>query len=192
MNLLTNEDYARAADALNCDVPAIKAVTMVESRGTGFLPDGRLKILFEAHIFSARTKHKYDATHPGISSPHWNKSLYRNSDGEHSRLYEAQQLDPVAAWESASWGKFQIMGFNFKECGFKSARDMIDYMHESEGHQLDCFVAFVKHTPAMMLALQAHDWATLAKLYNGPAYEENHYVEKIESAYKQEVECGRK
>ena len=188
--LLQTEDYARAADSLDCDVPAIKAVAEVESRGAGFLPDGRLKILFEAHIFSARTKGKYDTVHPNISSKTWNRALYKGGEAEHDRLYEAQQLDPVAAWCSASWGKFQIMGFNYAPCGFKSARDMIDYMHVSEGNQLDCFVAFIKSNPKMHKALQDHDWDVFKTLYNGPGA--NGYAQKIKNAYDLEVKCGQR
>ncbi len=190
MNLLIAEDYARAADALECDVPAIKAVAVVESRGCGFLPDGRLKILFEAHIFSGKTNHKYDDTHPNISSRTWDHLLYKGDASEHDRLYEAQQLDHVAAWESASWGKFQIMGFNYLACGFKSAREMIDYMHQSEGCQLDCFVSFVKHSQPMLKALRDHDWQVFACMYNGPDYKQNKYDERIKTAYESEAECG--
>jgi two-component sensor histidine kinase len=51
MQALTEEDYKRAARRLGCSVAAIKAVAEVEAPGSGFLPDGRPKILFERHIF---------------------------------------------------------------------------------------------------------------------------------------------
>jgi hypothetical protein len=38
---LRDVDFADAADALKCDVAAIRAVYEVESRGQGFGPDGR-------------------------------------------------------------------------------------------------------------------------------------------------------
>ena len=79
---LSEADYAAAARLLRVDVASIKAVAEVEARGSGFLPSGRAKILFEAHVFSARTGHRYDTSHPGISSPRWNRALY-GAGGEH-------------------------------------------------------------------------------------------------------------
>ena len=35
----------------------------------------------------------------------------------------------------------------------------------------------------MHLALQKQDWATFAKLYNGPAYKKNNYDSKLANAY---------
>src|SRR6185436_13915177 len=66
--LLNEGDYQQAADLLKCDIAAIKAVAEVESRGAGFLPDGRPKILFERHKFRSFTGGKYDATNPDISN----------------------------------------------------------------------------------------------------------------------------
>src|SRR5690606_9124422 len=43
--LLKNSDMERVANTLNVEVAAMKAVYEVESRGKGFLPDGRPKIL---------------------------------------------------------------------------------------------------------------------------------------------------
>ena len=49
---LDEDDIAEAAKKLDCEVAAVRAVVDVESRG-GFLADGRPKILFERHYFSA-------------------------------------------------------------------------------------------------------------------------------------------
>ena len=101
--LLTEQNFKDAATGLDIEVAAIKAVAEVESRGDGFLPDGRPKILFEAHIFSKYTGHKYDASHPHISAPKWDKSLYKGGEKEYDRLEEAKTLDIVAALKSAIW-----------------------------------------------------------------------------------------
>ena len=52
---LTEADYAAAAGRLGCSVAAIKAVAKVESKGSGFLPSGEPRILFERHVF----RHRY-------------------------------------------------------------------------------------------------------------------------------------
>ncbi|NVH65249.1 DUF3380 domain-containing protein, partial [Burkholderia pseudomallei] len=44
---LTDGDLVRAADTLGVSVACVRAVNEVESRGVGFLDDGRPKILFE-------------------------------------------------------------------------------------------------------------------------------------------------
>lgn len=36
----------------------------------------------------------------------------------------------------------------------------------------------------MLPALQAKDWAEFARRYNGPAYKENRYDEKLAKAYQ--------
>ncbi len=56
---LSNDDYCRAADKLQCEVASIKAVASVESRGNGFDMQDRPKILFERHKFAKYTNGKY-------------------------------------------------------------------------------------------------------------------------------------
>jgi LysM repeat protein len=123
--MMTHKDWQRAANSLGVDVAAIKAVAKVEAAGKGFLSNGSPVILFEAHQFSRLTTGRYDGTHPGISSPKWNRSLYQGGAAEHTRLREAAALDETAALKSASWGKFQIMGFNYKSAGYNSVRDFV-------------------------------------------------------------------
>jgi hypothetical protein len=110
---MTNADWQRAAKQLGVDVASIKAVADVEAAGSGFLSNGQPKILFEAHQFSRLTNGRYNASHPNISSHSWNRSLYKGGAAEHNRLHEAQALNDTTALKSASWGKFQIMGFNY-------------------------------------------------------------------------------
>ncbi|GAB3388196.1 N-acetylmuramidase family protein [Lysobacter fragariae] len=181
---LTGTDFARAAAALRCSVAAIKAVDTVESAGAGFLPDGRPKILFEAHQFGAFTGQRFTTSHPRISSRKWNRTLYaRTGAGEHDRLAEAAELDRMAALKSASWGRFQIMGFNYRLCGFDSVQAFVNAMYQGEGAQLDAFVAYVK-ARHLDDELQRRDWPGFAHGYNGPRYAENRYDTKLASAYR--------
>lgn len=181
---LTEADYARAAKALGCDVPAVKAVAEVESLGSGFLPDDQVRILFEAHIFDRLTGGKHRRTHPNISSATWNKALYGAGGAhQHKRLAQAVALDRDAALQSASWGRFQIMGFNYRACGFATVQAFINAMHAGEGPQLDAFVAYVKHR-GLADELQRRDWAGFASGYNGPGYAANKYDTKLAAAWK--------
>ena len=181
--ILTEEGFEAAAQELNCDVPAIKAVCDVEAPKGGFLPDGRPTILFERHKF-----YKYTG---GKKSPFLAQSDICNPKpggygpaGAHqwSRFSRAFALDPHAAMLSCSWGKFQIMGFNFAAAGFETLDAFVAAMKVSEDEQLRAFVKIVK---AFGLAgkLRRHDWAAFALGYNGENYEINQYDKKLARQY---------
>lgn len=76
---LEASDYELAAKDLDVEVAAIKAFSLVESGGSGYLKIGvRVvpKILYERHKFSAKTSHKYSSKYPDISLPnaYYNKN----------------------------------------------------------------------------------------------------------------------
>ena len=180
---LTEADWQRAANTLRCELACVKAVAEVESSGNGFLASGRPKILFEAHIFSGRTRGVHDARHPDISSPRWNRALYKGGEREYERLEKAMTLNRQAALESASWGRFQIMGFNHQSVGFPSVDAFVEAMFESEGRQLDAFVSFLQHGHLDTL-LRDRRWADFARKYNGEGYAANQYDVKLAAAYE--------
>jgi hypothetical protein len=187
---LTDADYEAAAKLLKCDVPAIKAVAEVESSGDGFLSDGRVKILFEGHQFYKFTKGAYAESHPTICYRKWTSAFYtkgKNADvrgaGELARLNEAIALNRNAALLSASYGKFQIMGFNFAICGFVNVDDFYQAMQVSEGEHLNAFCSYIIGN-AIDDELRDHKWAAFAFRYNGPEFKKNKYDEKLAAAYK--------
>jgi hypothetical protein len=180
---LAAKDVAALAATLQCEPAAIWAVCDVESAGGGFLPDKRPKILFEAHIFGRLTQHRWDATHPNVSSPAWNRALYGAAGAhQYDRLTEAISLDRGAALQSASWGMFQILGMNYAACGFAGVEDYVTAMCAGEGAQLAAFGAFCRHG-GLDPSLRAHDWTQFALGYNGPGEAENDYDEKLAAAY---------
>jgi hypothetical protein len=185
--MITERDYIDAAQELGCEVAAVKAVADVESSGDAFLPNGEPKILFEAHHFSRLTNHEFDVTHARISSKKWNRKLYIGGAAEHFRLQQAVALNREAALQSASWGMFQIMGFNWKACGFKNVQQFVNAMCKDESSQFKAFVGFVKSDKGMLTALQKKKWAAFAEAYNGPGYKENKYDVKLEQAYKRHI-----
>lgn len=186
---LNENDFQEAAQLLNCDVPAIKAVAEVESSGDGFLSDGRVKILFEGHKFFKYTNGAYAQSHPTICYAKWTKAFYAkgpNADvrgaGELARLDEAIALDRTAALMSASYGKFQVMGFNFQICGFANVEDFYAAMQVSEGEHLKAFCNFISGN-SLDGALRNHQWAKLAAGYNGQNYKDNAYDTKLANAF---------
>lgn len=181
MNALTEADFQRAARTLGCDVAAVKAVCEVESPRGGYQPDGQVSILFERHKFSKLTGGVYDRSHPDISNP--KAGGYGKFSEQHSKLQRAVELNRPAALMATSWGRFQILGSNWRECGAKSLQDFINIMFSGEQGQLQLFVGFVKSSPARWKALKEHNWAEFARLYNGTAYRLNKYDTKLAAAY---------
>ena len=108
------------AKALEVEENVLKAIARVETAGHGFM-SGRAnkpKILFEGHAFHRLTGGQFDASHPHLSHAEWDPRKYaRDQAGEWKRLDEASQLDRAAALQSAGWGLFQAMGFNYPYCG---------------------------------------------------------------------------
>jgi hypothetical protein len=179
---LTDDDFKQAADRLGCEVAAIKAVAEVESGPYGaFLPDGKPVILFERHLFSRLTKKKYDATAPDISNP--KPGGYGPVSTQHARLDKAAALDKDAAQQSCSWGRFQVLGMNWKPLGYSNLQEFVDSMFRDEACHLDSFVRFVE-TNNLARHLISKNWAGFAKGYNGPSYAQYKYDSKLAAAYK--------
>ena len=111
-------DLERAARTLDVPLACIRAVNEVESRGAGFLPDGRPVIPFERHVFWKRLQARgidpapFAARQPDIVSR--TRGGYRGGAAEYTRLATAESIDAGAAWESASWGAFQVMGYHWR------------------------------------------------------------------------------
>ena len=189
---LTDADYCRAAKTLRCDVSTIKAVAEVESRGEGFYEDGFPVILFERHKFHKFTNGRFDSDYPEISNPV--AGGYGAGGANQRRKFSlAFGLDPIAAMKSCSWGKFQIMGFNYDKCGFPSVGKFVDAMKESEGRQLDAFVQFLIHA-GLAERFRAKDFEGIAAGYNGAGYKKNHYDTKMAAADKkyaaEHIDCS--
>jgi hypothetical protein len=169
-----------AAARLRVQPAAVRAVIAVESNGSGFMDDGRPKILYEAHRFSALTAGQYDHSHPTLSSPHWNRALYTNN--EYLRLYQAMQLNANAAIQACSWGLFQILGSNWQDCGEKSLMGFVLGMHHDERTHLMFFVELLLSWK-LDGALRRGEFDVFAAKYNGPGYKANHYDTKLASAF---------
>ena len=184
--VLTEQDFIDAAATLGCSVAVIKAVCKVEAPRGGFLPSGEPTILFERHQFSKRTGRKFDMSHPHISNI--KPGGYKGGQAEHDRLAEAAALDRHAAMESASWGKFQIMGFNHAPAGFGNLQSFINAMYQSEGRHLEAFVSFIQHE-GLAVFLRDRRWADFARRYNGANYAINSYDTKMAAAFNELTEA---
>jgi len=185
---LTNADYAHAAGAIGCKIEAVKAVSEVESMGAPFLPSGKPKILFEPHIFGKKTHHRYDVSFPDVSCRHrlprgHGVHEYGNLEDQWTKLKLAALLDREVAIESASWGRFQIVGKNWEQTGAKSLDAFLIGMFTSERSQLDGFVTFVKNK-RLDGPLKRLDWPAFASGYNGSDFHRDNYDGKIAQKYR--------
>jgi hypothetical protein len=192
---LTNTDIEQAAKDLGIEVAALKAVIAVESAGSGFLSDGRPKILFEGHIFwsqlekNGKNPAELAAQYPELVYRSWTKKFYKGGIREYDRYNTALLIDADAAKKSTSWGMFQIMGFNCELCGFKATGDnpkpvdsFVQAMALNEQQQLRAFMEFCA-SKDLIKHLKSHDWQQFALLYNGKGYKQNQYDEKLEMNY---------
>lgn len=178
---LSNADLARAATRLDVEVAVIRAVAQVEAPGGAFDDFGRPTILYERHYFHRLTAGKHDKKHPDLSNA--SQGDYGKLSAQYSKLERAYKLNASAALKSCSWGRFQIMGANYDECGFGSVEAFVRSVMQSEANQLDAFVTFLNHDARKRRALKQHDWAVFARLYNGPSYADNGYDSKLEAAF---------
>lgn len=187
---LTDNDFVLVARLLDVEPAALKAVQKVETGGRGgFFAPGKPAILFEGHIFWSQLKkkginpEKHVAGNEDILYPKWEKGHYKGGMGEYDRLERARKIEREAADASASWGMFQIMGFNYISCGEESVASFVKSMSENECKQLVLSARFIKQA-GMLPALQAKDWVEFARRYNGAAYAQNRYDQKLAEAYK--------
>jgi len=182
---LSDDAWASLAKSLDVEEAALKAVAAVEAAGAGFLSGEppRPKILFEAHAFHRLTAGRFAKQAPNLSHPTWDRSRYAGSPaGEWKRLEAACNLDRPAALQAASWGLFQIMGFNYVYCGCPDVEAFVAKQHAGADEQLACFARFIARPPYLP-ALRAKQWRKFAEAYNGPAQAKNRYADKIAAAY---------
>ena len=184
---LSDVDLERAARTLDVPVACVRAVNEVESRGAGFLADGRPVIRFERHVFWRRIKVRgvdpapLSVRYPNTLSP--TPGGYHGGAAEYARMAAAEQVDAAAALESTSWGAFQVMGYHWERLGYASVDDFVARMKASEADQLEAFVRYVAADTALIAALKARKWAAFAKGYNGRDYAVKLYDVKLERAY---------
>ena len=186
LNMLTKEQLQEAATKYNISLSAIQSIIAVESGGSGFLPDGRPKILFEGHIFWKELiklgidPNKFVAGNEDVLYKVWTKEHYVGGAGEHVRLAKASLINREAALKSASWGLFQIMGGNYISTGDKTVVQFVLEESASELEQLYDFLNFITSTN-LINYLRVKDWARFAAGYNGPAYKANSYDTKLQN-----------
>lgn len=174
------DEIAAFADGIGIPAKNLRAIAKVESGGAGYDDDGRPKILFERHYFHRLTAGKWSVT--GFSDP--KPGGYNQPSWE--KLTLAACRNPDAAFASASWGKFQIMGAHAKALGYVSAIEFAWSMVESEaGHYaaLAKFITINRLTAAARaLSTNPETCRAFASAYNGTGYRKFSYHEQLAGA----------
>lgn len=176
------------ADRLGWTVRQLRAVSKVESGGSGYFDSGLPKILWERHYFWRRLQiiiplisnpapggYTTDADHDGINDS-WEK------------LAEACCTAPGWAFESASWGKFQIMGAWWKKLGYSSAIEFAWSMRESEVGHYEALVRYVEvfglKAAGAKIDGNPINAVDFAYGYNGKGFAKYSYDSKIAAAWR--------
>ena len=181
---LTHADIIAAATKINIPVAALKAVVAVEARGQGFKGD-RPIILFERHVFyrNLPSQKRNEAVAKGLATKRWKRGYLKTQSARYRRLSKASDIDEDAALKACSWGLGQVLGENWKFCGFSSISEFVEYQFESEANQLDTMCRYIV-AAKLDDDLRALDWAGFALGYNGRGYKKNNYHKKLARAYK--------
>lgn len=183
---ITLAQYKTAATLIGCELPVIQTVAGVESNGSGFLSDGRIKILFEPHIFWQQLKiHKVNfnnilKANADILYQHQGEKPYGTFNEQYTKLARAKKIHAEAALESCSWGKYQPLGKYHKECGFDTVTDMVKRYGINEYEHLIGFTRMIKFRK-LDKVLQVKDWETFKLRYNGRG--KNDYVARLKAMY---------
>lgn len=140
--------------------------------------------LFEPHVFSRLTYHKYDLSHPDVSYPAWDRTRYpKNVLARQDQFDKAEQLAGDLAYRSASWGLFQIMGYHYNVLGYKSAKLMATDLRSTVLPNINAFGEFIRMN-GLIDNLRNQDWERFARGYNGQGYRLNKYDTRIAEEYK--------
>lgn len=160
----------------------IGSIAKVESGGFGWFRNGQMKILPEPHVFRRRLPKSLRAlaVKAGLATTSFKRT---RSSGHYKRMsspakryaflkqmidfckkHNGGKLEP--AYMSVSYGTYQIMGFNAKTCGFKSAQHMFEQFLQGEEPQLRAFVNFLKKN-GLTKAIRDSNFPLVEKRYNG-------------------------
>ena len=177
---------AQRLDPSPAALKRIRAVAEVESGGGGFLPTGHPKILWERHYFFKRLQIKL----PLISDPApGGYTLDANHNGINDsweKLCDAAMRAPAWAIESASWGKFQIMGAWWAKLGYDTAWTFAWSMRQGEAAHYEALVRFIERF-ALVAAFRSIDGnpancTAFARGFNGKS--QKGYDGRIAAAFR--------
>jgi hypothetical protein len=175
------------------------------------------KILYERHWFrkltkpNKKAKSPYEEKYHDICGPAYHlttrnkkKEIIDRTTGaapvaddiygpqglaQYKRLVKAYQLEKDAALQSCSWGKFQIMGFNFKAAGFATVTEFTKAMSRGDAEHMKAFLKFAKSNSTLLSGLQNKNFESIAEGHNGAEWKKINpkYASNLEAFYKEYI-----
>jgi hypothetical protein len=179
---VTDQEIATIAARLGCEVKQIRAVSAVESGGAAFDKLGRPKILFERHLFHRLTNGQWSVS--GFSNPKGGGY----ADDSWEKLTQAACRNARAAFSSASWGKFQVLGLHCLALDYPSPIEMAYSTVASEAAHYEMLARYIEKNglrPAIAkLSTDPLRCQDFAAGYNGPGYRKFDYDVKLARAMR--------
>lgn len=184
----TTAQIQAIADRLGASLRQVQAVAKVESNGGGWNDQGQPKALYERHYAWRRLRIKI----PLLSDPApGGYTLDADRDGTNDsweKLADMAMRNPVVAFESASFGKFQIMGAHWKSLNYAGPVEMAWSLRDHEANHYDMLSRFIVANSMLAdlrrLSTNPADCVGFARKYNGPAFAKNNYHHKLAAAMR--------
>lgn len=182
---LDDIDLPKLGHRIGVGEDELHAFMDVETSGGGFDPQGRPKILFEPHVFyrNLRGAKRDAAVKAGLAYPKQGTKPYGKESEQYPRLERAMAIDEFAALKACSWGLGQILGENHSVVGYATPQAMVLAFMEDEENHLEAVIQFLIKRE-IDDDLRRHDWAAVARVYNGPGYAKNSYDTRMAAAFK--------
>lgn len=164
---------------------------LTESSSYGFV-DGKLLIRFENHVFLKKTDNsdaasifKAENGHYYYKDGQWNATHGNGQSSEYEAFELAKALDETAAYLAISMGLPQIMGHNYSDMGYNSAKEMFEDFSIGETNQMDAFGRFIAayKDGNLLAACQNANFYEIGQLYNGDGQTYGPKLEKNAADY---------
>lgn len=167
----TDDEKTSIARALGGSLKQLHAVDTVESGGAGWDNSGLLKCLYERHYAWRRLK----VLIPFLSNPtpggYTNDADHDGINDSWEKVADMAMRNPLVAFESASWGKFQIMGAHAKSLGYDNAIEFVWALSRDEASHYRALAAFIRvnglQNAFVSLSTDFRTCTAFARGYNG-------------------------
>lgn len=195
---LEDIDYVTLAREYGLDEAHVRAVVEVESAGKGSHSSGAVVALYEPHVAYRNTSGKTrDAlVRNKLAYADWRPGTYPKSS--YPRIDKCvdvvasvrgdEEAGVTIAALASSWGLGQMLGENYRLCGYSSAGEMVRDFAKGEKNQLRGMLEFIKNA-GILDDLREGNWNVFARRYNGPRYATHNYHGRLKAAYNRWVEA---
>lgn len=173
-SLISKDLYEKESKRIGVETAMMLSIAKQESKRESFYKEGQATILFERHKMweylmkdlkkSKEELKKLKAADPAIVND--NSGGYGKYSEQYEKLEKAKKIDYNTAVKSCSWGKFQVMGFNYA-VAFSSPKEMEKSVNLCEIQQFYFFIGYLEKTNGIIDAMKNKNWELIAAKYNG-------------------------